>query len=161
MGYIHCMFYQNCISIVHWRQVCESLYEVCILLYIQTNLPFLTSTHDSLSYPITPPVPTVQGGGGNSWHLSSPTSCTGGRGLMTSLLPDQLYGGRGLMTSLLPDQLCRRGEGELLTSLIPDQLYRGRGLITSLLPNRLISYRYHVYLKSTNIYIYANKRIYV
>ena len=152
MGYIHCMFYQNCISIVHWRQVCESLYEVCILLYIQTNLPFLTSTHDSLSYPITLPVSAVQGGGGNSWHLSSPTSCTGGRGLMTSLLHDQLCR-RGVGSSwyLSSPTSCTGGEGGHLSS--PTSCTGGLGGSWRLIDT--------IYIWNLQIYIYANKRIYI
>ena len=138
MGYIHCMFYQNCISIVHWRQVCEALYEVCILLYIQTNLPFLTSTHDSLSYPITPPVPTVQGGGGNSWHLSSPTSCTGGGGSWHLSFPTSCAGGEGGAPDISHPRPAVQGEGAHNVS--PPKPFG-------------VSYRYHIYLKSTNIYI--------
>ncbi len=94
-------------------------------------------------------------------NYTSRISCTGGRGeLLTSLLPDQLYRGEGAHDISPSRPAVQEGSGELLISLIPDQLYRGGGG-TSLLPDQLYrgvrglmtSHRYHIYLKSTNIYI--------
>ena len=89
-------------------------------------------------------------------YYTSRTNFTGGRGeLLTSLLPDQLYRGEGAHVISPSRPAVQEERGELLTSLIPLPAVSWR------LSSQTVWSAIDKYIWNLQIYIYANKRIYV